>query len=327
MENDMTGTSISPVVSDAGAVVHAKLIGIVTVLFNSDDVLPGFFESLSRQQGVRYRLYVVDNSNTDTGSVLSKMLAGRYGIHARVHFNNANVGVAKGNNQGIDMALADGCDQLLIANNDTEFGPDTLRLLQAAATNGDEYAVTPKIMYHNEPNRLWYGGGHINAWTMRTPHYGIDQVDEGQCDTAAHVGYAPTCFMLLEATVLTKVGRMDEQYFVYYDDTDFVWRMNALGIRVRFVPESVVLHKVSTSTGGDRSPFTLYYTSRNRVYFIRKNLHGLHKLVALSYMLFTRCVQTLLLPRELSAHIWKGVRAGFGMPVPALVRLVATLRP
>jgi GT2 family glycosyltransferase len=317
METDMTAIATSPVVSDTRAAAHTKLIGIVTVLFNSNDVLPGFFESLSHQQGVRFRLYVIDNSITDNGSVLSKSLAEKYGIDVQVHFNNANVGVAKGNNQGIDMALADGCDQVLLANNDTEFGPDTLKILHTATEGGCEHAVTPKIMYFDEPQRIWYGGGHINAWTMRSPHYAIGQLDTGQCDTPGHVGYAPTCFMLLDSKVFEKVGRMDEQYFVYYDDTDFVWRMNIHGIRVRYLPSAVVLHKVSSSTGGGNSPFSVYYTNRNRVYFIRKNLQGVRKAVALAYFLLSRLPQFGRMPSKLASRGWHGVMDGYKMQIPS----------
>ncbi|MCX2865136.1 glycosyltransferase family 2 protein [Paucibacter sp. PLA-PC-4] len=292
------------------------LIGIVTVLYNSDDVLPDFFASLALQQGTRFRLYVIDNSANDSGCTLSRELSDRHGVDAQIHFNNANVGVAKGNNQGIEMALADGCSHVLLANNDTAFGPHTLQRLIAALADGQDRVVTPKIMYHDEPHKLWYGGGAFNAWTMRTPHYGMKQTDRGQFDHLAHVGYAPTCFMLLDARVFADVGRMDEQYFVYYDDTDFVWRMKNLGGRIRYLPDAVVLHKVSSSTGGDRSPFSIYYTNRNRLYLIRKHLRGLQKLVAISYFLVTRLPRLCFLPHALARKGWSGVADGFRMSVP-----------
>ncbi len=295
---------------------HAPLLGIVTVLYNSDDVLPGFFDSLAALEKPHdFRLYVIDNSAQDSGSRLSETLASRHNIDARVHFNNANVGVAKGNNQGIALALADGCKQVLLANNDTEFGPNTLKLLQAALADGNEKAATPKIMYHDEPTRIWYGGGHINAWTMRTPHHGMDQLDNGQCDTAKHVGYAPTCFMLLDSAVFKMVGQMDEQYFVYYDDTDFVWRMTMSGIRVRYVSNSVVLHKVSSSTGGGSSPFSVYYTNRNRIYFIRKNLQGFQRAIALSYFLLTRVPQLGRMQAKLRRRGLEGIFDGYKLPL------------
>lgn len=295
---------------------YPALVGIVTVLYNSDAVLPDFFASLALQHEVPFRLYVIDNSSSDSGTQLSRELAQQCGIDVRVLFNNANLGVAKGNNQGIDMALADGCSHVLLANNDTKFGPGTLRELLAALSEKRELACTPKIMYHDEPDRLWYGGGHINAWTMRTPHYGMRRIDQGQLDYQRHVNYAPTCFMLLDASVFDRIGLMDEQFFVYYDDTDFVWRLNGGGLRICYVPTAVVLHKVSSSTGGDRSPFSVYYLNRNRVYFIRKNLQGLQKTVAMGYFLATRLPQLGRMPASLSRRGWRGVVDGFRMPLP-----------
>ena len=102
------------------------LIGIITVLYNSDSVLPGFFSSLRDQTERRFRLYVIDNSAADSGLKLAKALAQASGVDAVFKFNDANVGIAAGNNQGIDLALADGCTHVLLANNDTEFGAETL---------------------------------------------------------------------------------------------------------------------------------------------------------------------------------------------------------
>src|SRR5579864_1291935 len=111
-------------------------VGIVTVLYNSDEVLPEFFASLSLQKDVSFRLYVIDNGTTDSGNRLSETLAREHGIDAVCVFNNANVGVAKGNNQGIALALADGCPYVLLANNDTAFSADTLRLLLEPLESG-----------------------------------------------------------------------------------------------------------------------------------------------------------------------------------------------
>ncbi|HEY4083305.1 MAG TPA: glycosyltransferase family 2 protein [Burkholderiaceae bacterium] len=292
------------------------LIGIVTVLYNCDEVLQGFFESLAAQIDVCFHLYVIDNGSTESGAQLSTALASKYGIAATVVFNNHNAGVARGNNQGIRLALADGCSYVLLANNDTEFAPATIRHLFNVLVDGSERAATPKMTYFDPPNQIWYGGGHINAWTMRTPHYGMREEDRGQYDKPRHVGYAPTCFLLFDAKIFEEIGLMDEAYFVYYDDTDFIWRMAAQGIRLRYVPASVVKHKVSSSTGGGESPFSLYYTNRNRLYFIRKNLRGWRKAAALAYMLMTRVPRLSLLPSPLSKRGWAGVYDGFKMALP-----------
>lgn len=289
------------------------LVGIVTVLYHSDDVLPDFFTSLAAQEGVRFKLFVIDNGATDSGTKISEQLAAQHGIDCVCVFNNANVGVARGNNQGIELALAAGCSHVLLANNDTAFSKDTIATLLTTMVDGGDRAATPKIMYYDQPQLIWYSGGNIDAWTMRTPHYGIKTVDVGQYDDVKHVGYAPTCFMLLDRRVFESVGLMDEKYFVYSDDTDFVWRARAQGIAIRYVPKSLVLHKVSTSTGGDNSPFSVYYANRNRIYFIRKNLRGVQRLVAMTYVLLTRAPRLCLLPWGIAKRGWRGVLDGFRM--------------
>lgn len=287
------------------------LIGIVTVLFNSDSVLPGFFESLSRQTGIRYKLYVIDNSPKDGGSVMSRSLAKRYGIDADVCFNNANRGVAAGNNQGIKAALADHCELVLLSNNDVEFGPTTIAMMQGALGAGGDCAAVPKIMYYDEPKKFWYAGGHFNLWKGTTSHDGEGHTDGGQYDKLSRVQYAPTCFMLVRADVFGLVGLMDETYFVYYDDTDFIWRLRAHDQRIRFVPSARVLHKVSSLTGGAKSPFSVYYGNRNRIYFIIKNMHGVQRCAALLFTVLTRIPRFATMRASAARSGMRGIADGF----------------
>jgi len=292
-------------------------IGVVTVLYHSDAVLEDFFASLAKQvsEAFDFRLYVIDNSPGDSGTRLSRELAQRHAIDAQLIFNDANRGVATGNNQGIALALRDGCTHILLANNDTAFDAGTFAGLLQALVGGQDRVATPKIVYHSDPQRLWYAGGHIEPWTLRTPHHGLKAVDRGQFDHCEYVGYAPTCFMLLDARVFATVGLMDERFFVYYDDTDFAWRLAREGQRIRFVAQCTVQHKVSTSTGGEASPFSVYYTNRNRVFFVRKHLRGLAKGTALAYVLMTRLPMSLKFSWPLVRRMWAGVRDGFRMPI------------
>jgi hypothetical protein len=64
---------------------------------------------------------------------------------------------------------------------------------------------------------------------------------------------------------------MDERYFVYFDDTDFMWRARAAGLRILFAHDIAISHKASSSTGGERSDFAIRYLARNRVFFLLKN--------------------------------------------------------
>lgn len=299
--------------ADTNARTAPPVVGIVTVLYGSQDVVEGFFDSLALQTDVAFKLYVIDNSPEPSTLDRCRELAARHGIAADFQFNNANVGVAKGNNQGIEMARRDGCRYILLANNDTEFAAGTLSSLLRPLLAGD-LVSTPKILCYGPEKLIWFAGGRIDSWTMRTPHLGSGEVDRGQFDIARNTDYAPTCFMMVNAAVFERIGIMDERYFVYYDDTDFGWRLLVAGIPVKYTPEALVLHKVSTSTGGERSPFTLYYSNRNRIYFIRKNFKGLHKAMVLAYVLATRVPQSMRMSRYEAGRLWAGVRDGFHLP-------------
>jgi len=298
------------------AITNKKpLIGIVTVLYNADEVLPDFFASLAVQAGVKLKLYVIDNGTKDTGSVLSRELAAQYQIDVEIVFNNENVGVARGNNQGIEMALAHGCDYVLLANNDTEFlDPIAIATLLRHTEAAGALASVPKIIYHGT-NRIWCAGGWFSRLKAITPHVGYQEEDRGQFDEEMFTEYAPTCFMLLHKSVFDRVGLMDEKYFVYYDDCDFVWRMGDAGIRLLYVPTSLIAHKVAVSTGGTNSTFTLYYTTRNRVYFSRKLLPWVQSRIAITYSIVAMAVKCVKFSPAARSSVLKGFKDGFALPV------------
>ena len=283
-------------------------IGIVTVLFNSDDVLPDFFESLSRQRMTSFVLYVIDNSKTDSGSQISRQLADRHGIDCRVVFNNFNGGVAKGNNQGIELALKDRCDYILLANNDTYFtDPDLLSKLIEPIERGVATLVTPKIKYFGS-NRIWCAGGRMLEWRGTTRHIGDKEEDVGQFEQSGPITYAPTCFMMFPSRILTSSSPMDEKYFVYYDDTDFIWANNQRGNVLWYLASAELFHKVSFSTGGDETDFSIYYMSRNRTYFILKNFPFLKKIFAMVFMLTTRPFRYPAKISKVLTATWDGIR-------------------
>ena len=80
-----------------------------------------------------------------------------------------------------------------------------------------------------------------------------------------------TCFLLIKASTVKDVGFMDEKYFVYYDDTDYLFR--ARKKKLMYIPEAQVWHKESISTGGTESDFSLYYKYRNVVYYNFKHFN------------------------------------------------------
>jgi GT2 family glycosyltransferase len=86
------------------------------------------------------------------------------------------------------------------------------------------------------------------------------------CDVFAWCGGA----VLLRAGYVADVGRFDERFFLYYEDTDVAWRGRARGWRHRFVPGAVVRHLHAATTVAGSASFT-YFTERNRLLMVVKN--------------------------------------------------------
>lgn len=93
-------------------------IGLITITYNSAHVIEPFMQCVLNQTHTNFILYIIDNISSDNTLELVK----KYSDNRIVIIANAkNEGVAKGNNQGIVQAMKDGCDELLIINNDVEF--------------------------------------------------------------------------------------------------------------------------------------------------------------------------------------------------------------
>lgn len=282
-------------------------LGLVTILYNGSEVLPEFFESLGKQTYQNFVLYVIDNSPDDEALDLAKVLAEKYDVAAEFINNNANLGVAKGNNQGIKLSLENNCDYVLLLNNDIDFDSDVIASIVEYSLDKQEYIVAPKIYYAGS-NKLWFAGARFDMLRALTPHRGDLKEDLGEYNQIEHVEYCPTCFVLINSIVFDQVGFMDEDYFVYYDDTDWMLRAKDHGYKVLYFPRVTINHKVSFSTGGNESDFSYFYGNRNRLMFIHKNYSFVKKIISLTYIYSVLAIKLLLKGKRKRNLILKAIK-------------------
>lgn len=289
-------------------------IGLVTVLFKSDTVLLDFFKSIAKQTHKDYILYLIDNSPAPSSDKIIEDCLAQNTITQYTHIKNiANIGVAEGNNIGIRQALADDCSHIILLNNDIELEQDFVFSNMLSLCEKGEKIIVPKIFYY-DTRKLWMAGGVMNKWRALGIHYGNGKDDAPEYNIAKYITYAPTCFMMIESSIFKTVGLMDAKYFAYYDDTDFVFRAIKAGYKMYYQPALTVLHKVSSSTGSNPT-FYVYYSTRNKIYFIRKNLKGIVKYFAICFTVFTRIFYYLWFDKERKTKLIQGLRDGFKVPI------------
>jgi GT2 family glycosyltransferase len=207
------------------------------------------------------QVIVVDNASTDgTPEAVRRVFPAMELIE-----NPDNLGFAEGNDVGIRHALAHGADHVLVLNNDTEVDPGFLApLLEEAARRPDAGALSPKILFAEPSDVIWFAGAEYEARSgYNGRHRGYREADDGRFDAVVETGRVCGAAMLVPREVLEKVGVFDPELFAYSEDTDWSLRAREAGYRHYVVPASRVWHKVSAASGGESSPTAIYYDVRN----------------------------------------------------------------
>lgn len=260
------------------------VVGVVTVTYNSSSVLEDFLASLWKQEGVDIRLYAVDNNSSDES--VARLDEDSIAHATTVIRNATNTGVSVGNNQGIVAALADGCDWVLLLNNDTIFDDVFVTNLVDCAVAYDLNVLSPLIEATDPPGSNWYSDGVIQPYkAMKATHLGMGAplIPDAHSDVA-QVAYASTCALLVRPSVFETVGLMDPIYFVYGDDVDFCIRTKKAGYSYAVTSRSLLTHKASSLTGEFTGDFAVRWITRNWVLVARRHATPAQLAVGTLYM-------------------------------------------
>lgn len=240
-------------------------IGVVIVNYNGKKYQNEALKTIYSSSYKNIEVIIVDSASQDNSIELAKA------EYPNVHFilQKENVGVAKGNNIGIKYAIEVlNTEYVCLINNDVELDINTFEEL---ISHADIHTITvPKIYYYKPHNMLWFAGGNMYWNKGESGHIGNFKIDIGQYNLCCVIEYAPTCCMMLHQSVFKKIGYIDENVFMYFDDTDLCVRINDAGFKILYVPTAFMWHKVSSSSGGMDSKIYVYYNTRNKFYFMDK---------------------------------------------------------
>ena len=248
-------------------------VAIITITYNSSNVIIPFLKCLSESSFKDFKLFIIDNNSVDdTVELIYKIKK----IDFQIIENKKNIGVAAANNMGIKLALEQGYQKVLLSNNDIVFDKNIIADLVNFSENQSSSISSLKIMYEHEKDKIWYCGGFFNFTKGLVPeHLGIGQPDLGQYNHLKHSDYAPTCFVLFDSKVFSEIGFMDEAYFVYFDDTDFL-QSKKKGTHKLLINQKIkIFHKVGSLTStsnarGKKSNFFISQNIQNHFYFLKK---------------------------------------------------------
>jgi GT2 family glycosyltransferase len=205
--------------------------------------------SLSASTHPELSIVVIDNGSTDgSPDRLAPLLR-----HGRIELvqTGRNLGFTGGVNAGLRLVLERGVAYAFLLNNDATVEPGCLATLVAAAGACPEVGlVGPKILWADQPQRIWSAGMSV-AWRRAAVEDHRDEPDDSRFDGRRIVQSLSGCALLVKRAVLEQVGLLDERYFAYYEDLDWCLRARSAGYRSLYVGDARVHHAGSATVKRD----------------------------------------------------------------------------
>ncbi|MCE7699531.1 MAG: glycosyltransferase family 2 protein [Methanobacterium paludis] len=197
--------------------------------------------------------------------------------------NDKNYGFAEGNNIAIRFTLKNLNPQyVLLLNNDTVVDKYFLNeLINVADRNNEIGVVGPKTYYYDyngRTNVTNFEGGKINFLKGEVAHIS----NKKNITQPQNVDYVEGSCFLIRNVVINEVGLLDKDYFLYWEETDWCTRITKAEYKLVYVPKAEIWHKFTESVNSTN----IYFMTRNRFLFMKKNFNKMQMLSSLIYYFF-----------------------------------------
>jgi GT2 family glycosyltransferase len=247
--------------------LRPETVTVLIVNWNSGELLAECLRHLKLQTIHPSQVLVIDNASSDTSIDAVEKFE-----NVSLRRTDVNLGFAAGNN----LALA-ACDSEFIAllNPDAFPEPEWLeKLLLAASSNPDVVAFGSRQLDQSNPEYLDGIGDnyHMSGLVWRERH-GVQQLPSDLLQREIFSPCAAAALYRRQAVV--DVDGFDEDFFCYVEDVDLGFRLRLAGHKAMYVPDAIVHHVGSASTGGQHSDFAVYHGHRNLVWAYIKDMPGI----------------------------------------------------
>ena len=265
----------------------ASKVSVIILMYNTlsklgREFIKKMIESVYYQDYRNLMLVIVDNGSRDkTADYVSKLLNEYSSVEYHIIKLPKNYGYTGGNNMGAIYSISRGAEYLFFMNDDVILLDKNLIAVLVKSLEIDKKlgAVQPVIV--NKDGSISCG--------FRVGLSSIPKVDR----YGGRIFYVSGAALLTRSKLFMKAGMFDSDFFLYYDDVDYAWRLILLNYRVACI-RSVKAYHFGSATVGKESPKYYYFMLRNAVWAVTKNSSSAALMPRLSLLLVESVISFLL---------------------------------
>ncbi|MGL1903662.1 MAG: glycosyltransferase family 2 protein [Fibrobacterales bacterium] len=235
----------------------ASSIDVGIINYNGGEQLLMCINSLRKCTGPHINIFVFDNDSSDNS--LTELSMKAYST-ITVITSQKNLGYAGACNQLLAVMNS---EIVVLSNMDVEYDTSWAeQLIKTFNEQPEAYSMASLFLHKSDNSINWAGNkffGDLNPQgiAVNTPyeHFKYSQDPVFGCYGAV---------MAFKKSLFDIITPFDEDYFLFYEETDLFWRLEINGLKTIFNPLAIVYHHRSLATVRF-SPTKLYYSERNRV--------------------------------------------------------------
>jgi GT2 family glycosyltransferase len=240
-------------------------VSIIIISYNSVKWLSELIPSLLNQTYSPIEIIIVDNGSDDhTVTWVNKNYP-----EIIVKVLKKNVSFAKANNIGIKEATG---DYIFLINPDTYLEPDTIaEMVKVESATPEDVIVAGKLRFWWAPSFINGIGNRVGSFSWGTDN-ALGYLDFGQFDVWTELPSACFAAVLIPKRLFDTVGKIDEKFPMYYEDSEWCYRARMFGYKVIPAHNAIIYHAFggivpNTETENRLTPIKLQNVAYGRYRF------------------------------------------------------------
>jgi GT2 family glycosyltransferase len=235
-------------------------VSVIILNYNTKEVTLNCIKSLVKNtKSLNFEIILVDNGSSEKFQILGSTLSSNYNLqNIKVIRNKKNLGFAKANNHGIKIAKG---QYVLLLNSDTIIHDDVISGMAKWMDKNPEVGIS-SCMLKNRDGTVQGTGGYfptllrVFSWMTIEDLPFLERLikpfhpqrsksfykNSAFYQKEREVDWLTGAFLFIRKEVFQNIGLIDEDYFMYTEDTDFCFRAKRAGWKVMYLPKWSITH-------------------------------------------------------------------------------------